>query len=66
MPNFSFLACPEVATLVRIARLARLVSLGNVCKRHLQTFCQSQKSRVAVITENKTISASIEVEVELS
>ena len=28
VPNFSFLACPEMARLVRLARLARLVRLG--------------------------------------
>ena len=28
VPNFSFLACLEVARLVRLSRLARLVRLG--------------------------------------
>ena len=28
VPNFSFLACLEVARLVRLARLARLARLG--------------------------------------
>ena len=28
VPNFSFLACQEVAMLVRLARLARLARLG--------------------------------------
>ena len=28
VPNFSFLACLELARLVRLARLARLVRLG--------------------------------------
>ena len=30
LPNFSFLACLEVARLVRLARLSRLVMLGEL------------------------------------
>ena len=30
VPNFSFLACLEVARLLRLARLARLVRLGSL------------------------------------
>ena len=32
VPNFSFLACPEVARLVRLARLARLAKLDRLSK----------------------------------
>ena len=32
VPNFSFLACPEVARLVRLARLARLARLVKLGK----------------------------------
>ena len=38
VPNFSFLACLEVARIVRLARLARLarlVRLGSVSYTHL-------------------------------
>ena len=32
VPNFSFVACLEVARLVRLARLARLARLGRLAK----------------------------------
>ena len=33
VPNFSFLACLEVARLVRLARLARLAWLARLARR---------------------------------
>ena len=35
VPNFSFLACLEVARLVRLARLARFVRLGKLAYARL-------------------------------